>query len=232
MTLQQIKQYNDANIRQQLDADSVSQTTVADALDNLADYLAVAPGVSLTLNKPAHEAGDNSNVTLNWNVAKTDNPITAITVAGNNIPIVDGNSQIGTQFAGLNPNADSTFTLTATDGIKPATVTATSYLRKKIRLGASSSNNPSDSDILALSVQQFATSSAYSGSLTFANEYLVVYIPASFGIPAFKINGLNNNAFTKVRDNEAFVNAYGVAETGDVYVSNTVLTGTLSLQIV
>lgn len=231
MTINQIKAFTDANIRQQSDAESISQSIVADALDNLADYLAVAPGVSLTLSKPAHEAGDSSNITLNWNVVKTDSPITAITVAGNNVPIIDGNSQSGTAFAALNPAADSAFTLTATDGVKPVTVTTTSYLRTKIRLGASDSNNPSDSDILALGVQQFATSFAYSGSLSFTNEYLVIYIPASFGTPAFKINGLNNNAFTKVRDNEAFVNAYGATENGDVYVSNTVLTGTISLQL-
>jgi len=52
-------------------------------------------------------------------------------------------------------------------------------------------------------------------------KYLVFAWPTIFGTPTFVVNGLQNTAFTKVRNGGAFVNANGYTINYDVWVSNT-----------
>lgn len=63
------------------------------------------------------------------------------------------------------------------------------------------------------------------------NNYLFFAWPTNFGTPAFKINGLSNTAFTKVRSGYTFVNENGFSGvTYDVWISNTVY-GTSTINI-
>jgi hypothetical protein len=230
MTLSQIKSYNDTNIRQKATAGSVTRNDVATAIDNLADYLSHPPTAQLTLSSPAHEAGDTGPVTLTWQALPGDGAITAIIVAGTAVTTT-GSTQSGSTQANLDAFADSTFTLTVASGSKTATASATCRLLTKLRIGTTAATTLTDDDIRALQVQQFATGYQYSGAIACSNQYLAIYIPSTFGTPQFKLNGLYNNAFTKQRDNQPFVNTFGQPEQGDLYLSNTLLTGTLNLEI-
>jgi hypothetical protein len=89
-----------------------------------------------------------------------------------------------------------------------------------------------DADILAL------TGSELRGDRlkTFTNfggggTRLIFAIPATYGTPQFKVNGLSNTAFTKVRTG-AFVNQYGATVNMDVWVSDNIYNSPLdSVQI-
>jgi carbon monoxide dehydrogenase subunit G len=63
------------------------------------------------------------------------------------------------------------------------------------------------------------------------NNYLFFAWPTIFGTPTFKINGLSNTAFTKVKSNYVFVNENGFSGVNyDVWISNTVY-GTATINI-
>jgi hypothetical protein len=92
----------------------------------------------------------------------------------------------------------------------------------------------SDAQILALngagvgSGSEFATSRtrAYNG-INGDGKYLAFAFPSTWGTPVFKVNGLTNTAFTRVR-NDAFVNASGYSETYQVWISNDVYNSPVS----
>jgi len=53
-------------------------------------------------------------------------------------------------------------------------------------------------------------------------NYFIFAWPTIFGEPVFKVNGMSNNAFTKVRSNSVFINELGFSGVNyDVWVSNT-----------
>lgn len=231
MTLLQIKSYNDTNIRQKATAGSVTRNDVATAIDNLADYLSNPPTAQLTLSIPAHEAGDAGPATLTWQALPGDGTITAITLAGTPVAATGG-AQSGSAQVNLDAFADSTFTITVASGSKTATAFATCHLLTKLRIGTTPTTTITDEDIRTLQVQQFSTSYQYSGTIVCSNQYLAIYIPTAFGTPQFKLNGLYNNAFSAVRINQPFINAFGQSELGYLYLSNTLLTGTINLELV
>jgi hypothetical protein len=63
------------------------------------------------------------------------------------------------------------------------------------------------------------------------DNYLFFAWPTSFGAPTFKINGLSNSAFTKVKSGFTFVNESGFSGVVyDVWISNTIY-GTSTINI-
>ena len=78
----------------------------------------------------------------------------------------------------------------------------------------------------------FATSRALSLTDYVAGDnYLFFAWPTSFGAPTFKINGLSNSAFTKVKSGFTFVNESGFSGVVyDVWISNTIY-GTSTINI-
>ena len=63
------------------------------------------------------------------------------------------------------------------------------------------------------------------------NNYLFFAWPTLFGTPTFKINGLSNSAFTKVKSNFVFTNENGFSGVNyDVWISNTAY-GTSTINI-
>jgi hypothetical protein len=55
-----------------------------------------------------------------------------------------------------------------------------------------------------------------------AGNYLFFAWPTIFGTPIFKVNGLTNTSFTKVKSNFVFTNEVGFSGVNyDVWVSNT-----------
>ena len=83
-----------------------------------------------------------------------------------------------------------------------------------------------------LASKVFATSKTLNLTDYVANDnYLFFAWPTRFGAPTFKINGLSNSAFTKVRSGYTFVNEFGFSGvTYDVWISNTIY-GTSTINI-
>lgn len=83
-----------------------------------------------------------------------------------------------------------------------------------------------------LSSKFFATTKTLSlTDYVAGNNYLFFAWPTIFGTPVFKINGLSNTAFTKVKSNYAFINESGFSGVRyDVWISNTVY-GTSTINI-
>ncbi len=83
-----------------------------------------------------------------------------------------------------------------------------------------------------IATKVFATSRVLSlTDYVAGNNYLFFAWPSIFGAPTFKINGLSNTAFTKVKSNFAFSNEQGFSGVNyDVWISNTVYgTSTISI---
>ena len=78
----------------------------------------------------------------------------------------------------------------------------------------------------------FATTRALSlADYAAGNNYLFFAWPTLFGTPTFKINGLSNSAFTKVKSGFVFTNETGFSGVNyDVWISNTVY-GTSTINI-
>ena len=83
-----------------------------------------------------------------------------------------------------------------------------------------------------LTTKVFATSRSLSLSdYAAGSNYLFFAWPTLFGTPTFKINGLSNSAFTKVKNNFVFSNENGFSGVNyDVWVSNTAY-GTSTINI-
>lgn len=178
-------------------------------------------------------------ITISWSVTRpTDcRAITAINVAGTSITpnqIAEGQSQSGTLSASLVRNSNSIYTVTVNSSDKSASSSSSITWSWKRYWGAVTSTNVSDADILALTGagvgtgNEFATTKnkTYNG-INGGGKYLVFAFPSSWGTPIFKVYGLTNSAFTKVRDN-LFINASGGSTSYQVWVSNTTYNSAVS----
>lgn len=98
--------------------------------------------------------------------------------------------------------------------------------------------NPSDGQIIAadggssgpgneFSQSRLQTRNGFNGG----GDYLFFAWPTSFGTPSFKVNGLANSAWTKIRDNAAFINASGFSEPYDVWISDTAQGSPLNVEV-
>jgi hypothetical protein len=63
-------------------------------------------------------------------------------------------------------------------------------------------------------------------------NYLIFAFPSTFGNPSFIVNGLSNNAFTKVKSNFLFTNQFGYITNYDVWISNTIQNSPLNINII
>ncbi len=100
------------------------------------------------------------------------------------------------------------------------------------------SNLITSSTILSLTGAGVGTGSELSINLnkTYTNmngngNYLIFAFPSTFGNPSFIVNGLSNNAFTKVKSNFSFTNQFGYITNYDVWISNTIQNSPLNINI-
>lgn len=92
-------------------------------------------------------------------------------------------------------------------------------------------NGASANGVLYGSELSTSISKTYNG-IDGQGRYLIFAHPTSFGTPTFLVNGMYNNAFTKVRSNSSFINEYSFAGTNyDVWVSNTLQNSPLNIII-
>jgi len=130
----------------------------------------------------------------------------------------------------LSGNANPDLTVRP-DGSNSATVASsivqiTAFITSNvIKATAGTNNRP-------LASKQFSTSKSLTlTDYVAADNYLFFAWPTAFGTPVFKINGLSNSAFTKVKSNFVFTNESGFSGVNyDVWISNTVY-GTSTINI-
>lgn len=190
------------------------------------------PVISMSVSNALREYGSSNTGVLTWSVVKKTNPITNIQVSGEVIAPT-GNNQNGTKNITTLANTNTSYTASCSDGTKGTNVTVTITYQSKRRWGKIAKDGINqaitDADILALTGAGVGTGSEFAtnrvknyNGITGGGQYLVFAFPTSFGTPTFKINGLTNNAFTKVRSNSPFVNGLGYSENIDVWVTNTI----------
>jgi hypothetical protein len=132
---------------------------------------------------------------------------------------------------GLSMTTTTTYTLSAT-GVPVGSDSAnTSVLfRYKKFYGKDSDAGPlSDADIKALANSTFATSRATSFSITCSAEYVYISYPKAWGAASFKVNGLDNTAWTLT--DASFTNDAGSTYDAYTYRSDNLLTGTFDIEV-
>lgn len=170
-------------------------------------------------------------------------------------------NQSGFQNAFATQDIPTTFTITANDGTSTVSATTTVTWQSRRywgRVDLSSIGNPNlttnpgavssivpllnDAVILALNgagvgsgseLNANSISKTYNG-INGSGQYLVFAWPSSFSnsqTPQFVVNGLPNTAFTRIRNNSPFVNAFGYTTNYEVWISNTLQNSPLNIVI-
>jgi hypothetical protein len=219
--------------------------SVVDFINNYF-FPSTSPTVTISSSQSTSQefmsSGAAITTNLTWSVTRTVACMPIATI------IVNGNSQMPAQLSegqtqtsvlnsqDLARNVNTTYTITATtDDDKTGTASTTiSWYWKRYWGSIASNAAPSDAQIIALtgasvgSGSELSTTRAktYNG-INGGGNYLVFAFPSSWGTPVFKVYGLTNSAFTKVRDN-VFINASGGSTTYQVWISNTTYNSAVS----
>lgn len=205
-------------------------SSVVDFLENVF-FPRVAPAATISIaGGHTKEFGASLNITVNFSITKNTEDI--LTAKINGVDVLNGSgSQSGTHTFTLTSYTNTTFSLVVTTLSDNVTVNAHLTWLSRIYWGrqANALSGLSDAQILALNGAGVGTGSNLQANknltlngINGAGQYLVFAFPASYGEPAFTVNGLPNTAFTKVRSNSAFLNQFGYSVNYNVYVSNTV----------
>lgn len=196
-------------------AGSPTLTDVKLALDSLL-YVNVA--ISSMAGGSSNEVGSTvANVSLTWVINKTvtsqslNQGIGAIAVALRAWAIT-----------GANLTSNTTYTVTAGDGVTTDTGSTSVSFYHKFYWGLDPDTTVTDPEIIAFS-SQFDTGRANTKTFTAAGQYIYFAYPASWGAASFKVNGLPNTAWTLLT--RAFVNASGASESFNIYRSNSLQNG-------
>jgi hypothetical protein len=134
-------------------------------------------------------------------------------------------------LSGLGLTTTTTYTLTA-NGIPTGSdsdSTSVSFRYKKFYGKDSDAGPLSDADIKALDNSGFATSRATSFNITCSAEYIYISYPKSWGAASFKVNGLDNTAWTLT--DASFTNDAGSTYDAYTYRSDNILTGTFDIEV-
>ena len=198
-------------------------SNVKDALDEL---LYFPPSATLTITVAGgttHEIGSAvDEVTLSWSFNKDVSGVT-LTDFG---PVVTPGMHT---FTGLGLTTNKSWTITGSDGKQSASATRSVLFQHQRYWGTSPETSLDSADILALS-NEFATGRAQSRTMDGNGQYIYFAYPKSWGQASFKVNGLDNTAWTE--SEVAFTNASGHTETFYVYWSNTLQNGSgLSIEV-
>jgi hypothetical protein len=217
---------------------TLNATTVIAALQALL-YPTLPPVLSLGLSTTIFEYGNTNAFVANWSVTRTDENILTISVNGQSVAPVTGNSQSGATNIANPGNANVVVPMQVTTAGNSVNTSATAVVSRKIRFGATTKDGTVqqilDADINGVNNRPFASTYKMAPT-TFVNpagSYLLIAIPDALlngAIPIFKVGGFVNNAFTKVRDN-AFVNTFGFSDNTSVWVSNSLAVGSITLEI-
>ena len=167
-----------------------------------------------------------TDVTLNWSYTK------AISLQSINqgIGVLD-NAIVEHILSGLSLTTTTTYTLSAS-GVPTGSDSAntTVSFRYKKFYGSSSSVGPlNDAAIKALANVGFSTGRSTNFTITCDAEYIYISYPKSFGAASFKVNGLDNTAWTLT--DASFTNDAGSTYDEYTYRSDNLLTGTFDIEV-
>jgi len=217
---------------------------ITDVLDRMI-YPYVEQANSLTASNINREYGSNLDVELSWSVLKGSDSIEEIIISNNSI-VVTGDSQFGVETVSsthsLTPGLVevNTFTMSSYDGLNNLIKSTTINWMSSVYWGTISLSTVGNPDLLLdsaslIDVSDYIDDSIISGlgssklsstmsstyNINANNRYLCFAWPSQFGEPNFSVNGMNNNAFTKVKSEYSFTNGYGFNGVDyDVWVSN------------
>lgn len=90
---------------------------------------------------------------------------------------------------------------------------------------------PPDAKVLALANQVLTTTRLRAYDQIGGGGFTTFAWPSIFGTPTFIVNGLANNAFTRVRTNSPMVNQHGYSTLYDVWVLDTFQNGPSNIEI-
>jgi hypothetical protein len=214
-------------------------------------YPSVAPGAVLS-GGTTREYGDSPNLVLNWQALRNTNPINYIEVAST-VVAPTGATQSGSVAVTGVQNLNTVWGLLVRSTAGEQTQVATTLLwasRRRVgRIGKTGRNEMIGGISQLISDEEIRlnanvlTDLTASRVMTLANlqglgQYLYFWWPTRYGLPplnngkpTFKVNNLDNNAFTLVRSNSPFVNQFGYTENGHLIVSDTIYAGTVTLSV-
>jgi hypothetical protein len=129
-------------------------------------------------------------LTLAWSFNKA---MVSVTLNGAALPP----AQLSERLTGLALVANTTYTLTASDGTRSTAQSSTIGFLPRRWWGVSALPALGSDDILALGNSDFATSRGQARSMSAAGEYLYFAWPASFGMPSFTVNGLQSSGWVE-----------------------------------
>jgi len=236
----------------------VGGNTVTDFLEGYF-FPAIPPAsiISISSGGSDRQFGDGTIGSLSWTAVRNTNPITQIQLDTNgngiynlNVTVVNGNTQSGSVAYALT-NSDynpvsGTLTKSRTYSLKTSTATenavsTASIMWRHKRYWFSNINPLTSAD--AITIQGILNSSASSelttskaktfSPITFVNQYFYYAIPSFFGVPAFTVNGLPNNAWGNLGTGTlftiSFTNSNGYTETYYIAKSDQSMSNTFNI---
>lgn len=231
---------NRTTTRSGIPAVNVGGTNVTDFLEGYF-FPAVSPAAALSGGNTRY-FGDNSIVTLNYTATRNTLPIFSITLDGVPITITNGgNTQSGVTGKTLTSlNTNQTFVLSVKDSNNVTANASTSvvfsnkryfYADNQNLIGQSSAAITTNVNLHDVGGQsEFAGSRVKSTfSVALSGQFFYYVIPASFGTPAFVINGLSNTDFSSQAF--SFTNPFGYVSNFVIYRTNNLLTGTFNFAV-
>jgi hypothetical protein len=195
-------------------------------------YPAEAPAATIS-GGTTKQFGADPTITINWSVDRKTNPITSIVVAGQVITPT-GNDQSGSLEVDATQNVNTTFSIVVSDGSLSDTKSTTVTWMDRRYWFLVDDFNVTDEMIIAasgggseFSSTRIQTRNNFGGG----SKRPAFALRSNLGDPIFKVNGLFNTAFTKVRDNEPFVNSDGYSANYDLWVYNFNLNSAANFEV-
>jgi len=194
----------------------------------------VLPSLTISFSTLSKFKGQSPNLSANWSLDRGSDDIVSFSI--NSLTVsVTGISQSGTSALAAIQWEDTTFTASVSDGLNTVTTSARFLWTEKVWWGTSeyfgvtySSSQiqslPSSSDKRELDLI-FDDKSL--PRLNGSGDYLVFAWPSYFGTPVFFVNGLVNNAFTKIHGSGSTFSQSVLYTSGsytqsyDLWMSNT-----------
>lgn len=219
-------------------------TNVKEFLEN-SYYPAQNPVAALSITGGnVREIGSDANLTLNWSVTKTTNPIIAITVNGGAITPVNGGNQNGSVAAVGSTTADVAFSMstTAKDPVtlvqQTGTASVTLQIRHKRFWFVSNQDLIAMDDAAISAILNALTAANFeyatdrnqpSRSFNPASQYIYEVYLNSYGVATFIINnGPNTDVETKTF---TYTNSKGYPSIFRLYRTANLLNGAFTVDV-
>jgi len=218
-------------------------------------FPSVVPSSSLSVFSGGNDRqfGDAGVGNLSWSVTRNTMPLTSISISSNAlgtyncvVPIIDGNSQSGSASYTIStcqtPATSAVTTTIATYMVSASTSTGETtqtnativWRNKKFYFNNSTIlTSGTVGAVMTASGGALSTTKTLNISQVLNNEYFYYAYPKTFGIPAFTVNGLPNNAWGNLSSGTLFtvtyVNTNGYSTEFYVARSDNKITGTYNI---